>query len=258
MLEKTLESSLDSKEMKPVNPKGNQSWIFIGRTDAEAEAPILWPPGVNSWLNGKISWCWDRLRAEGEGTTEVEMVGWHHPLNGHEFEQSPWDSEGEGRWHAAVHGVSKSWIVLSDWTTTKNWLLLWASLAALVVKNPPAHARDIRDVGSIPGSERSSGEGIGRQPTPACLPGEAHGQRSLAGYSLWVTNSQTRLKRLSTHKHARHSAQLLCWNLCLKKYSFSIVEFLEMTKATWECQSFIFIKNSSSLIKLIMAFTFLA
>ena len=106
--------------------------------------------------------------------------------------------------------------------------------------------QETRDVGSIPGSERSSGEGIGRQPTPACLPGEAHGQRSLAGYSLWVTKSQTRLKRLSTHKHVRHSVQLLCWNLCLKKYSFSIVEFLEMTKATWECQSFIFIKNSSS------------
>ena len=103
-----------------------------------------------------------------------------------------------------------------------------------MVKNPPAHEGDMRDVDSVPGLGRSSGEGNGRQPTSVFLPGEAHGQRSLAGYSLGVTKSQTQLKRLSTHKQARQSAQLLCWNLCPKKYSFSInlVEFVEMTKAT--------------------------
>ena len=91
VLEKTLESPLDWKEIKLVNPKGNQSWIFIGKTDAEAEAPILWPPDVKSW-----PWCWERWRAGGEGATEDEMVGWHHWLNGHEFEQTQGDGEGQG------------------------------------------------------------------------------------------------------------------------------------------------------------------
>ena len=72
VLEKTLESSLDSKEIKPVNPKGNQAWIFIGRTDAEAEAPILWPPDVKSWLTGKRPWCWERLKVTGERSSR----GW--------------------------------------------------------------------------------------------------------------------------------------------------------------------------------------
>ena len=77
VLKKTLEGPLDCKEIKPVHPKGNQSWIFIGRTDAEAEAPILWPPDAK---NGK-DWRWkEKLN------TEDEMVGWHHQLNGHEFE----------------------------------------------------------------------------------------------------------------------------------------------------------------------------
>ena len=87
VLEKTLESPLNWKEIKPVNPKGNQSWIFIGRTDAEAEAPILCPPDVliraDSW---KRPWCWERLRAAGEGVAEDEMVGWYHWLNVLEFE----------------------------------------------------------------------------------------------------------------------------------------------------------------------------
>ena len=86
MLEKTLESPLDCKEIQPVHPKGNQSWIFIGRTDAEAETFILWPPDVESWLIGKdpdvgIDWKWEE-----KGVTEHEMVGWHHRLNGDEFE----------------------------------------------------------------------------------------------------------------------------------------------------------------------------
>ena len=82
MLEKTLESPLDSKEMKLVNPKGNQSWIFIRRADAEAEAPILWPPDVKNWLSGKIP----DAGQEEKGLTEDEMDGWHHQLNGHNSE----------------------------------------------------------------------------------------------------------------------------------------------------------------------------
>ena len=86
VLEKTLESLLDSKEIKPVNLKGNQSWIFIGRTDAEAEAPILWPPDVKNWLTGKDPDAGKDWSQEEKGTTEDEMVGWHHQLNGHESE----------------------------------------------------------------------------------------------------------------------------------------------------------------------------
>ena len=95
VLEKTFESPLDSKEIKPVNPKGNQSWVFIGRTDAEAEAPILWPPDAKGW-QWKRPWCWEKWGQEDKGTTEDEMVGWHHWLNGHGFEKTPGHSEGQG------------------------------------------------------------------------------------------------------------------------------------------------------------------
>ena len=86
VLEKTLESPLDCKEIQPVHPEGNQSWIFTGRTDAEAETPILWPPDVKSWLIGKDPDAGQDWRWEEKGTTEDEMVGRHHRLNGHEFE----------------------------------------------------------------------------------------------------------------------------------------------------------------------------
>ena len=89
MLEKILESPLDSKEIKPVNPKGNQSWIFTRRTDAEAEAPMLWPPNGKNWLIGKDPDAGKDWRQEEKGTTENEMLRWHHQHNGQEFEQSP-------------------------------------------------------------------------------------------------------------------------------------------------------------------------
>ena len=95
VLEKTLESPLDGKKTKSVNPKGNQSWIFIGRTDAEIETPILWPPDANNWLNWKDMEAGKYWRQEEKGTTE-EMVGWHHRLNGHEFEQTPRAGDGKG------------------------------------------------------------------------------------------------------------------------------------------------------------------
>ena len=88
MLEKTLESPLNCKEIKPVNPKGNQPWIFIGRTDAEAAAPILWPPDSKSWLMRKDPDAEKDWGQEEKGMTEDTMVEWHHPLNGHEFEQA--------------------------------------------------------------------------------------------------------------------------------------------------------------------------
>ena len=120
VLEKTLESPLDCKEIQPVHSKGDQSWVFIGRTDAETETPILWPPDVKNWLVWK-----DPDGGKGWGqkekvTTEDEMVGWHQRLNGHEFEQL-WEmmKDREAR-RAAVHGVTKSWTWLSDWTEL-NW-----------------------------------------------------------------------------------------------------------------------------------------
>ena len=96
MLEKTLESRLNGKELKPVHPKENQSWIFIGRTDAKDETPILRPPNAKNWLLGKDPDAGKDWREEKKGTTEDEMVGWHHQLDGHEFEQAPGVGDGQG------------------------------------------------------------------------------------------------------------------------------------------------------------------
>ena len=85
VLDRTLESPLDCKEVKPVGPKGNQSWVFIGRTDAEAETPLLWPPHAKRWLIGKDPDAGRDWGQEGKGMTEDDMVGWHHWLNGREF-----------------------------------------------------------------------------------------------------------------------------------------------------------------------------
>ena len=112
VLEKTLECPLDGKEIKPVNPKGNQSWIFIGRTHVEVEAPILWPPYVKSWLIGKDPDAGEDCRQEEKGTTEDEMVVWHHQLDRH-VEQVI-DRE---TWCAAVLGVARSW---NDWVTKQQ------------------------------------------------------------------------------------------------------------------------------------------
>ena len=116
VLEKTLESPLDCKEIQPVHPKGDQSWVFIGRTDAEAESPILWPPHVKSWLIGKDPDAGRVWGQEEKGITEDEMAGWHHRLNGHEFAQAPGAGDGQEAWRATVHGVSKSWTWPSNWT----------------------------------------------------------------------------------------------------------------------------------------------
>ena len=95
-LEKTLDSPLHTKEIQPVHPKGNQSWIFIGRTEAEAEAPILGPLDAKSWLIRKDPDAGKGWRQEERGMTEDEMVGWHHWLHGHEFEHALGDGEGQG------------------------------------------------------------------------------------------------------------------------------------------------------------------
>ena len=113
--------SLGLQGDKPVNPTGNQSWIFFGRTDAEAETPILWPPHVKKWLIGKDPDAGRDWRQENKGTTEDEMVGWHHWLDGHEFEQASGVGDGQGGLVCCTHGVAKSQTWLSDRTEMKGW-----------------------------------------------------------------------------------------------------------------------------------------
>ena len=121
VLEKTLESPLDCKEIQPVHPKGNQSWVFFGRNDAKAEIPILWPPDVKSWLIGKDSDAGRDWGQEEKGTTEDEMTGWHHRLDGHEFEWTPEVGDGQGglaccsSW--GPQRVGHNWATeLTDWS----------------------------------------------------------------------------------------------------------------------------------------------
>ena len=114
-LEKTLESPWDSKEIKPVNLKENQSWTLIWRTDAEA--PILWPPDSNSRLVGKDPDAGQDWKQKEKRTTEDEMAGWHHQFNGHELWQTLWDGEGQEAWFAADHGITKTQTWLGNWTT---------------------------------------------------------------------------------------------------------------------------------------------
>ena len=156
VLEKTLESPLDCKEIKPVSPKGNQSWMFIVRTDDEAETPELWPPDLKNWLTGKDPDAGKDWGQEAKGTTEGEMVGWHHWLDGHAFEQGLGVGDGQGSLACCSLGGHKE----SDTTEWLNWTEHWF--------NPW--------VGDIPSRKTW-------QSTPVVLTGESHGQRSLVGYS---------------------------------------------------------------------------
>ena len=113
VLEKTLDSPLNCKEIKPINPKGNQSWILTGRTGAEAEALATWS---KNWLIGKDPDAETDWRWEEKGMTEDEMVGWHHWLDGRKFEQALGVGDGQGSLASAVHGVTKSWTWLSNVT----------------------------------------------------------------------------------------------------------------------------------------------
>ena len=115
MLEKTLEGPLDCKEIQPVHPKGDQSWVFIGRTDVEAETPIVWPPDAKSWLIRKDPDTGKDWRLEKE-TTEDEMFGWYHRLDGHEFEKALGDGEGQGSLECcSPWGYKESDLVTEQW-----------------------------------------------------------------------------------------------------------------------------------------------
>ena len=120
VLEKTLESPLDYKEVQPVHPRGDQSWIFIGRTDVEAETPIIWPPHVKTWLIGKDSDAGRDWEQEEKGMTKDEMVGWYHRLDGHEFGWTLGIGDGQGSLAFCGYGISKGGIQLSDWNEL-NW-----------------------------------------------------------------------------------------------------------------------------------------
>ena len=132
VLEKTLVNPLDCKETETVHPKEDQSWVFIGRTDAEAETPILWPPHAKSCIIGKDSDAGRDLGQEEKGTTEDEMAGWHHQLDAHECGWTPEFGDGQG-------GLAccSSWgcRVGHDWVTELNWTKCYLGLSALVKTN---------------------------------------------------------------------------------------------------------------------------
>ena len=127
LLEKILESPLDYKEIQSVHPKGNQSWIFIGQTDVEAETPILWPPDVKSWLIWKDPDAGKVWRREGKGTTKDEMAGWYHQLNGHGFGWTPGVGDGQGGLACCSPWGCKE----SDRTEWLNWTELTMGLSPI-------------------------------------------------------------------------------------------------------------------------------
>ena len=162
VLEKTLESPLDCKEIQPVHSEGDQSWDNFGRNDAEAETPVIWPPHAKSWLIGKDFDAGTDCGQEEKGTTEDEMTGWHHQLNGRESEWTLGVGDGQGglaccdSWGRKELHMSEG-LNWTDWTFNKWW-----------------------------------------QPTPVFLPGESHGQGAWWAAVYGVALSRIRLKRLSS------------------------------------------------------------
>ena len=169
VLKKTLESPLDCKEMQPLYPKGDQSWVFIGRTDVEAETPVLWPPDVKSWLIWKDPDAGKDWGQEEKGMTEGEMAGWHHRLNGHEFGWTLGVGDGQG----GLASCSPCGCKESDMTKQLNWTQLKLQSLGFpdfsVVRNLPVNTGDTRDTNLIPGSGRSPRVGNGNPLQYSCL-----------------------------------------------------------------------------------------
>ena len=142
VLGKTLESPLDCKEIQLVHPKGNQSWIYIGTTDAEAETPILWPPNAKNWLIWKDSDAGKDWGQEEKGMTEDEMVGWHHPLDGHEFEQALGVRDGQGGLACcSPFGCRES--NTTEWLNCTNPSSAFLSSPNLLISCPEAPGHDL-------------------------------------------------------------------------------------------------------------------
>ena len=133
VLEKTLQSPLDCKEIQPVHPKGDHSWVFIGRTDVEAETPILWPPDAKSWLIGKDPDAGKDWQQEEKDMTEDEMVGWHHWLSGHGFEQALGGNEGQGGLACCHPWVCKE-SDTTEWLNNNNQSLIQKILVSSALK----------------------------------------------------------------------------------------------------------------------------
>ena len=141
VLEETLESPLDSKEIQPVHPKGYQSWIFIGRTNAEAETPILWPPDMKNWLTGKDPYAEKNRRQKEKGMTEDEMIGWHHRLDGHEFEQALGVGVGQGTLECWSTRACRQLHKTSNWTELIS-ILQWENQQLERLNHSPSSPRE--------------------------------------------------------------------------------------------------------------------
>ena len=164
VLKKTLVSPLDCIDIQPViHPKGDESWVFTGRIDVEAEITILWPPDAESWLIWKDPDAGKDWGQKEKGTTEYEMVGQHHRHNGHGFGWTPGVGDGQRGLACCSSWVTKRRKRLSDWTALlyNGYLCIKAFQVVLVVKNLPANTGYIRDRGLVPQLGRSSGAGHG-------------------------------------------------------------------------------------------------
>ena len=177
VLKKTLESPSDSSEIKAVNPKGNQPWIFFERTDVEAEAPILWPPDAKSQLTEKDPDAGKDWRQEEKGKTEDEMVGWHHWLNGHEFEQTPGDGEGqEGLACCSPWGHKE--LDTTEWLDNNNpWPVARLQEPALPASSPALTPGPGLPASGWAAAPKSSGPWLpSSEPVPAPGPQSFHNQ----------------------------------------------------------------------------------
>ena len=171
VLEKTLESPLDCKEIQPVHSEGDQSWVFFGRNDAKAETPVLWPPHVKSWLLGKDSDAGRDWGQEEKGTTEDEMAGWYHWHDGRESEWTPGVGDGQGGLACCSPRGCKE----SDTTERLNWTEGHSGKESTYQCRRHKRRRFSPWVGKIPWSRKW-------QRTLVFLPGKFHRQRSLVGY----------------------------------------------------------------------------